>query len=229
MNDESKAGSRRIRCRPHRRACLLDRDVDGQERRHQHAGHDQLVEHVGQVVGHLVGTGKERGTQGEGHCPRPREPGDARKQHAHAHDARRRADGAHARRSGGGFAVLVQDLDGGRGHVSFGRGTGEAHGLGFGGLLDVRALREGAFACGGPSMGAQALGSSAGDTCAGRAHGAGTCVAGGWQAPVPRARKLVFGGVRAVVELSMSSFVRACRTWCLLFRCGGIILSHHSK
>lgn len=106
---------------------------------------------------------------------------------------------------GGGFAVLVQDLDGGRGHVSFGRGTGEAHGLGFGGLLDVRALREGAFACGGPSMGAQALGSSAGDTCAGRAHGAGTCVAGGWQAPVPRARKLVFGGVRAVVELSMSS------------------------
>ena len=34
-------------------------------------------------------------------------------------------------------------------------------------------------------MGAQALGSSAGDTCAGRAHGAGTCVAGGWQAPVP--------------------------------------------
>ena len=78
-------------------------------------------------------------------------------------------------------------------------------------------------------MGAQALDSSAGDTCAGRAHGAGTCVAGGWQAPVPRARKLVFGGVRAVGRAFYVELVRACRTWCLLFRCGGIILSHHSK
>ena len=64
---------------------MLDVHIDRQECRDEHAAHDELVEHVGEVVRDLVGAGKERGPQGEGHGPGAREPCQTGEDHAKAH------------------------------------------------------------------------------------------------------------------------------------------------
>ena len=54
------------------------RNVDGQKCGYQHAAHDKLIEHVGQVVRHLIGACEHGGAQGECHRPRAHETSDTR-------------------------------------------------------------------------------------------------------------------------------------------------------
>ena len=54
------------------------RNVDGQKCGYQHAAHNELIEHVGQVVRHLIGTCEHGGAQGECHRPRAHETSDTR-------------------------------------------------------------------------------------------------------------------------------------------------------
>ena len=71
---------------------FLHRHVDRQERRDEHAAHDQLVEHVGEVVGDLVGARQERGAERERHRPRADEARDARDDGADADERGGRAN-----------------------------------------------------------------------------------------------------------------------------------------
>ena len=57
---------------------VFHRNVDGQKRGYQHAAHNELVEHIGKVVRHLIGASEHGGPQGEGHRPGAHEAGDTR-------------------------------------------------------------------------------------------------------------------------------------------------------
>ena len=88
---------------------LLDRDIDREKRRDEHAAHDELIEHVRQIVRNLIGAREERRAEREGHRPCSQEPGDAGEEYADAHERRRRADGRRL-----AFGLFADDGDIGR-------------------------------------------------------------------------------------------------------------------
>ena len=88
---------------------LLDRNIDREKRRDEHAAHDELIEHVRQIVRNLIGARKERRAERKGHRPRSQKPGDAGEEDADAHERRRRADGRCL-----AFGLFVDDDDIGR-------------------------------------------------------------------------------------------------------------------
>ena len=71
----------------------LDRHVDRQERRDEHARGHQLVDLRGQVVGHLVAAREHGGAHGEGLGPRAGKARDAAHDHERAHHGRGTCDG----------------------------------------------------------------------------------------------------------------------------------------
>ena len=117
---------------------LLDRDIDREKRRDEHAAHDEFVEHVRQVVRNLVGAREERRAEREGHRPRSQKPGDAGEEHADAHKRRRRADGR-----GLAFGLIVDD--GGIGRRCWRGGAGV---VACSGVRSTRRVRAGARRCG---------------------------------------------------------------------------------
>ena len=115
---------------------LLDRDIDREKRRDEHAAHDELIEHVRQIVRNLIGAREERRAEREGHRPCSQEPGDAGEEYADAHERRRRADGRCL-----AFGLFADDGD-------IGRRRGGAYGVArFDARLGWR-VRAGARRCG---------------------------------------------------------------------------------
>ena len=66
--------------------------VDRQERRHEHAAHHQLVEHVGKVVRDVVGRGEVRDAEGDAHDPCAHKARHARDDDEPRHEPRGTAD-----------------------------------------------------------------------------------------------------------------------------------------
>ena len=79
-----------------RAKALLHGNVYGQKRRYEHAADHELVEHIGQIVRHLVGACQHGRPQREGHGPRSHEARDARDDNEDGDKRGRRSYVAHA-------------------------------------------------------------------------------------------------------------------------------------
>ena len=105
--------------------------IHWQKRRNEHAAHHELVEHIGQVVGNLIGGREQRHADGGRHGPRADKPGDARHDGQYGHEASRTTNRGVVRRTHIVYVVLrvLMNLILWRQIVHDGKGAGHRKGI----------------------------------------------------------------------------------------------------